>query len=303
MRECNSLIKLLKYVAFAVAGLYALKRIIDCLRSDSRFSTHSVHKMPEIKPNDIHAQLQEAVNPQEMINEDLKLRMPPKPVEMIENTPEMRDRYKRYEEFEKFQESAKRIFQSFRDSDQRAKIYEDYNMLCVTPGGRWGGDKRNSLDIFWGKKIYDTLYKKNNVRHFKHLIEHGVQMSFLRSPKGYVTIYLYPAGTEKDSPYDVNNEILIYKHNINPWYLNQKWYLREIWRDFMAFSEATHLDGKPAIEQRILVGWYRWSKPYFLNEERKSSRLWRGTLWLMKWVFTVGLSGALLIAVDKCGGK
>lgn len=219
-------------------------------------------------------------------------------VRMIENPPEIQERFQRYRDFDTFQEKAEKMFNAFRDSDYRARVYEDFNKLEVTPGGRWGGNERDCVEVFWGSKIYDSQYKQSNIRHFKFLVESGVNMSFIRSPKGFVNIYLCPAAVEKDTSHNEGEEISIYKENIDPSNLNEDWYMRDIWRDFMAFSEVTHLDGKPTFGQTLRIWWLRLTKPYLVNGKRESSRFYSGGLWILKWVFTVGLSGVLLLAIN-----
>ena len=216
-------------------------------------------------------------------------------LEKVENPKETRKRYERYNAFEKFHEIVKENFISFRDADKRGRFYEAFNMLCVCPGSRAGMNRRDTVEVFWGSKVYDSVYKESRSNHFKLETETGATLLFLRKDDGYVTVYLLPAHTEK---VEGLGEIIIRNKSLHPARLKLKRVLRRMWRDFMAFTEVTHLDGHPTLYQKSRIYWLRFTRQTLRDDKLYIRRYLTVLYQILKWVFTVGLSGAILAGVQ-----
>lgn len=133
------------------------------------------------------------------------------------------ERLKRYRSFDNFQNNAKEIFEGLRDHDKRAEKYELQNMLCVCPGGRWGGTERSILNVFWGNKLYDLRYNDRvGPNRNKFLSESGAGLTFYRLPDGRVTIYINPARLDIPNPSTQEDTLILWKA-LDPSFLLSKW--------------------------------------------------------------------------------
>lgn len=85
-------------------------------------------------------------------------------------------------------------------------------------------------------------------------------MAFVRNPNGFVTIYFRPAFTdvEEDKRNFSKLESYEYAREIDPHALSNPKTYKKIWKDFMAFSVCTHLDGQPSFMQKL-----RYLKIYY----------------------------------------
>ena len=93
-------------------------------------------------------------------------------------------------------------------------------------------------------------------------------------------------------------------NHCDPDRLNDKSFLKGLWKSFMAFAEETQLDGKPSWAQRFRYWQIVTFKKYVdENGEMSESRFRRSVAWVAKWVLTVGLSGALLGMIQHCNAR
>lgn len=214
------------------------------------------------------------------------------------NNPKRDERLTRYDFFDEFQNQAQKIFTGLRDNDYRAKVYQDENNLCICPGGRMGGVEKSILNVFWGAKPYDLKFNEKQQRRFQFLTEKGAALTFYRLPDGYVSIYLDPARVEGDDGESSGNTLILCRA-LPPYFLLKPWVQKMIWSIFMTMTENTDIDGHPTTLQKIGF----WTMKSFLRRVTESAIeprkvcVWGASI--LKWVFTVGLSGLLLLVIQQ----
>lgn len=202
-----------------------------------------------------------------------------------------RSRKDRIDSFEEFYNTAKETFNSFQKNDQKAQEFENLYMLCVCPGSRNGGSNNRIVEVFWGSRAYETIAKG---KLWTSLAEYGATLHFERSDTGHVTVFLNPAGTKNLKQIESS---IILKHWFDPIRLKDHKFLKGLWNDFMAYMECTSLDSKPSFSQRLRILWLRFFRHLVIDSKwmpKKSSLFIKDVL---KWVFTVGLSGAIILVI------
>ena len=202
---------------------------------------------------------------------------------------------KKYEnDFREFYNKANEIFGKLQESDSSSQFFKDTCSFHVCPGSRIGGDNPDVVEIFWGAHPVKRIDKKNN---FKLVSEDGVTLIFSLLTDGYVTITLYPAKNEFMRP--IEDCIILYSHIKANWLLkvnNQK----SLWRNFMAYTECTSLNGTPSIWQRLRIFWLRYSRPLYVGGVQQPIRCLQHILKIVTFALTVGLSGFLLVSIQQC---
>lgn len=201
-------------------------------------------------------------------------------------------RIQKIKDFEKFYDNCNAIFTKLRDDDKRVDIFEKEYMLSICPGSRAGRNEKRIVEIFWGARPYEFITTDNS---WKSLTEKGAALLFYRNDTGDVTIYLYPAKTEYMQP--IENSITLYKW-INPKKLNNKNFRKSLWNDFIAYMEYTSLDGKPTYLQKLRVNYLRFFKHLVIDKHWMPTKFSKFSLDILKWILTVGLSGAILLAIS-----
>ncbi|MBL7818608.1 MAG: hypothetical protein JNL70_26650 [Saprospiraceae bacterium] len=200
-----------------------------------------------------------------------------------------RTRQDRRNDFKEFYNTAKPTYYSFRDSDPNAEKFERIYMLSVCPGSRGGGNNDRVVEIFWGKRPFETIMLGNS---WKALTEYGATLLFECDDSGFVMISIYPAGTENKKPIESSISLRLW---IDPIKLKDKSFLKKQWSDFMAYMECTSLDGNPTLWQRLRISYLRYFKHMVIENKwtpTKFSTLIEGVL---KLVLSACLSGAVLI--------
>ena len=199
------------------------------------------------------------------------------------------ERNKRYKDFKNFYESAENIFESFKLRGEREKYFDDRYILCICPGGRWGGNDERIVEFFGGNRPYD---QKNGVAFYA---EHGASMLFFKNDNGYVSIQLYPAGTEQRNP---KEDFILWKIRVKPLKLLKLSFQKRCWGVFMAYMEVTSLDGEPCLIQKIRVWYLRNFKNVIVERKDTPIKFYCFLRKVGTWVLTVGFSGLVIFLLQ-----
>jgi len=202
------------------------------------------------------------------------------------------NRLNRIKIFDKFYDGSKKTFETLRDNDSRAEIFEMEYMLCVCPGSRNGGQEKRIVEVFWGARPYEFETKGKN---WKSLTETGVTLFFYRNDTGHITISLYPAKTENIKP--IEDSITIHKW-LDPIKLENPEFIKSVWNDFIAYMEYTSLDGTPNFQQRLKVSYLRNFKNTVIDKKWQPTKFSVFSKDVLKFVLTVGLSGFVFFIVS-----
>lgn len=234
-----------------------------------------------------------------------------KPVEkMLQSKEALRriERYRLFEEFLNEQTHDDNFFSKQIQGDERAELMQGYYMLCVCSGSRWGGDKNDVFDLFWGNRIYNVVERQGVSTKKSFRTERGAFMKILLAPDGYMSVYIFGAliDNRNDEHLVQEDRVPVYRivNHCDPSRLNDTSFLTRLWKSFMAFAEETQLDGSPSWTQRFRYWWIvTFKKSVDENGVLRESRFRRFAAWVAKWVLTVGLSGALLGMIQHCAAR
>lgn len=209
----------------------------------------------------------------------------------IENDKATQERIRRYNDFKTFSEKANAIFNPYKEKNERTKYLQATNMLCICPGGRNGGRDKRVVEVFWGQKLYDQNEQHiTGLFQIDHLFysETGATLSFYKNDNGYVTIYLFPAGTDLTHP---EEDGICWKKKVDPSKLLCKSYQKRAWWAFMAYMEVTQLDGRPSLAQRLYIWYLRYFHNLVVDKKWQRTKALDSVNALIKWFPTVALSG------------
>jgi hypothetical protein len=204
-----------------------------------------------------------------------------------------RNRSDRNKDFKDFYENSYEIFKQLETSDKSTTNFSRENSLCVCHGSRGAKKDKRVVEVFWGGKIFDFETGKNNWNFFT---EEGVTLLIYKNDKGYVSVILFPAKTEAYKP--IEDNIILYK-KLDPKKLKKNRFIKSLWNDFNAYMECTCLDGNPSLKQKITIRYFREMKHLTVNKIYQPRRMTIYVLGIIKFTFTVGLSGFILFIIGK----
>lgn len=203
----------------------------------------------------------------------------------------------RYKAFQEFLSSATESFKSLCNNNPEANRFKAIYSLCTCPGGRQGGKNARQLEVFFGARPFDSQENFDSTARpsLKLLSERGATLEFVRDDLGRVHVFLYPAVSEGMKPIEDAIELKIVG---DPADLAKGTVLSRHFRWLVAYMQCTCLEGAPTFRDRITV-----AKLRLLHRRSVDGRMWDSRISVaarevIKWVFTVGLSGTLLAAIQ-----
>jgi len=206
----------------------------------------------------------------------------------------MNDRQQRYQSFDKFRENAKELFTAYSKSERNGERLDGLYSFCVCPGGRYGGNNKKVIEVFYGNRPFDSVKKigENLQPTTKLETAHGATLSYQRTDDGQVLCSLYPAASENYHPAEDFILLGIVK---NPAELRRK--SKRHWKLFLAYMESTCLDGKPSITQKLRMFYLRNFKEHVINKTLQKRKISVFASDIAKYTLTVGLSGFVILIV------
>jgi hypothetical protein len=203
------------------------------------------------------------------------------------------NRHDRAKLFEVFQNSGKAIFDKFKEEDNNHKKFDDYYSLCICPKGRNGGIDNRQFEVFYGNRIFDTKKKiKSDLSiEEKFIMEHGTILSFQLNDHGYVAIMLFPSETKYTKA--LENAIFVANY-IHPSKLKNELFLKKCWNYLNSYMEYTSIDGCPSMKDKIRHFYLRYFKNLVINDKCQPTIIKTWIVSVLKYAFTVGLSGFLI---------
>ncbi|MCG9769357.1 hypothetical protein L1D59_12190 [Pseudoalteromonas piscicida] len=206
----------------------------------------------------------------------------------------MTDRAERYKKFDEFYEDSKDLFEAYSKASESSVRLDGLYSFYVSPGGRHGGLNKKIVDVFYGKRPFDsTTTMGTNFQKIEKLeTAHGATLSYQRTDDGQVLCTLSPAASEN---FHHPEDFILLSKIKNPTELKRKskWH----WEMFQAYMESTCLDGRPSVFQKLAVFYLRNFKEYVANKtlhKRRATVFFRE---IAKYTATVGLSGFIILIV------
>lgn len=203
-----------------------------------------------------------------------------------------RNRQDRIKDFDQFYNYANELFKELYENDPRSDKFKVHSFY-VSPGSRAGTNDPRVVDIFFGKRPFESLKSGGT---WAALVEEGATLLLTRDDSGFIHVILYPACTERQRP--IEDFITLYRR-LDPQRLNDSNFIRSLWYDLIAYMECTSLDGQPNFCHRFRIKYLRIFRHLTVKEVFQPTKASVFGMDVLKWVFTVGLSGLLVFFVTK----
>ena len=101
--------------------------------------------------------------------------------------------------FAVFSETVERRLRGLLDQDEEMKDFDKWYTFSVARGGRWGGNNKNIVDIFFGKRPVDVSTTMTARGPSSRLLAaSGAQISYKINLRGNVMVELFPAAAETE---------------------------------------------------------------------------------------------------------
>jgi hypothetical protein len=215
-------------------------------------------------------------------------------------------RLDRYSDFRIFARLAQDWFSELGEHDARHQFFKSFYSFYVVVGGRFGGVDKRVVEVFYGKGPIDLVKQMSYSlpdgtslpfpRSEQKLVsEAGASLRYERTVRGTVLCFLEPARSEGLSPQE---ESIVLAHINEPRILTGKPLIERHWRAFRSYCECSSCDGDPRISDRIRVMWLLFTRPLIIEGKLRERRVATTVKWILKWVATVGMSGAILSLIS-----
>ncbi|GEM_PF-1588225 len=206
-------------------------------------------------------------------------------------------RIRRYDTFEDFYKNCKETFRRLADADEDILFFEKLYSFYVVAGTAQGANNRLAIDVFFGLRPYD---KGLIINQRTLATEAGARLHYTRTDRGEVRCELIPARTEREGPEELH--VLLGTISDPGKLLNESTLKRHL-RLLTAYMAKTSVDGHPSIRQWLEYQYLYWFKRFYTGKKKKKlrrTRARREAKRLGRWVLTIGLSGSLLLLLQKC---
>lgn len=202
-------------------------------------------------------------------------------------------RSRRYDDFKNFSEQSETLFEKIAEADDDLRYLHALYTFYVSPGGPMGGSRPRAVEVFFGKRAYDS---ESSATAHRFLIESGARLSYERTDSGAVLCLLAPATSENTKRTEKMFLLEVIK---NPSHLLIERTLKRHLAYLTSCMAVTSLDGDPTISQRLRYAWL-WSVKSFVKEQKlKKARYSREARRIGRWVATIALSGCALFFIQR----
>ena len=201
----------------------------------------------------------------------------------------MRTRFERNADFEKFGESAGAIFNRLMsESDGYLQLEKIYSFFVT---------RDTCINVCYGKKQYTVAMGDQSGNSINTRTESGAQLRIYANDFGFVQVQLFPAETQF---FKHKEEFILLYASLDPKCLLKPVFQRRLMRRLNSYMAVTCLDARPTICDKSRVARLRIIKLLCVGGKLQQRRLltWLGSIF--KYVLTVGLSGFLLLVIEKC---
>lgn len=173
---------------------------------------------------------------------------------------------------------------------RHALLAETYN-FHVAPGDREGGDDSRLLDVSYVPRSIEPVAEVSP--HRTCITEAGASLSYRRTGHGGVLCLLEPA---RSQGFERPESAIVLAHIRQPRVLTGKSIIERHWRSLVSYFEFSRIDGDPELSDRLRVEWLLFTRPLVIDGKVQPPRIIQVGRQMLKWVVTIGLSGALLAA-------
>ena len=211
-------------------------------------------------------------------------------------------RLERYAGCRLFVDLAVPWFWEIAKRDPRHEFLASTYGFYVVPGGPEGADTRQLLDVFYGQRPAEQVTGTRSqsdqggslpVPRRTFATEAGASLRYQKTDHGTVLCLLEPA---RSQGFERPESLIVLAHIKEPRALTGKPILERHWRSLVSYFEFSSIDGNPGLSDRIRVSWLLFTRPLVIDGKAQQPRIIQVAGQILKWVVTIGLSGALLKA-------
>ena len=182
-------------------------------------------------------------------------------------------------------------FPAIAKRDPRHALLADTYDFYVTPGDREGGDGSRLLDVSYVPRPIEPVAEMSPPRTC--VTEAGASLSYRRTGRGAVLCLLEPA---RSHGFERPEGAIVLAHIRQPRVLTGKSIIERHWRSLISYFEFSSIGGDPALSDQLRVWWLLFTRPLVIDGKIQPPRIVQVGGQMLKWVVTIGLSGALLAA-------
>ncbi|MBX2854146.1 MAG: hypothetical protein KTR21_04110 [Rhodobacteraceae bacterium] len=176
----------------------------------------------------------------------------------------------RSHDFSLFAHIASRFFRNPEAGGRRWALHERMRARAgyhVAPGLRDAVDARGQrggqrfFEVYYGARDIHGVHDLSSERlnsEWRLVEETGAALLYRQGDDGAVTVYLYPAKTDRLAPVE---DAIILDRITETAALTGKGLMARHWRALRAYAEVTSLDGEPSSSDSALIAWLRLTKP------------------------------------------
>lgn len=144
-----------------------------------------------------------------------------------------------------------------------------YHVSMTDPEERARNAADSVVEVFYGPRALPHLKETRSdagQAHWRAPVETGATLLYAQGADGVVTVFLYPAQTDRCLA--AEDAILLGRYtDVAP--LTGRGTLESHWRAFRAYAETTSLDGEPSLLDRLTVRWLRFARPRIVDNRRQ----------------------------------
>lgn len=205
----------------------------------------------------------------------------------------------RAHDFTLFGSIATRFFRNPERGGRRWARHQRMKSRCgyhVAPGLREAGGLRSSRN---GQRFFEVFYGARDVNGQHDLKsdrlnagwraqeETGAALLYRQGDDGAVTVYLYPAKTDKLAPVE---DAIMLERVTETAALTGRGIMAKHWRTLRSYAEVTSLDGEPSWADKLRIAYLRMTKPQIRDGRVHPPELWRSgpTVAAIALAFTIG---------------
>lgn len=163
---------------------------------------------------------------------------------------------------------------------QRMKARSGYHVApgLHEAGGRRARSEQRFFEVFYGARDIHGLHDLSSDRlnaDWRAMEETGAALLYRQGDDGAVTVYLYPAKTDKLAPLE---DAIVLDRITETAALTGVGVMAKHWRALRAYAEVTSLDGEPSAADRALISYLRLVKPQIRAGRVHPPESWRAGL-------------------------
>ncbi len=180
-------------------------------------------------------------------------------------------RSQREDDYRLFRLNAAAVFKGVKGDPghERMAARCGFHVSMTDPEERAASAADSVVEVFYGPRTLPHLKETRSDAaraHWPAAVETGATLLYAQGADGVVTVFLYPAQTDRCLA--AEDAILLGRYaDVTP--LTGRGTLEAHWRALRSYAETTSLDGEPTLLDRLAVRWLRFTRPRIVDNRRQ----------------------------------